>query len=159
VKKFDELLLDSEEVLMEVHPFKGPLIVPTIATLICLIGGLALINYLPRSAPVWVGLLLVIPFVISAIWLITVAIKLRSVKYLITNERVISISGIISHNLKDISLNKIQAISYHQSLLGRIFNVGSVVIQSAGMDPYGEELLNSIHNPKGVYRQLRSLIK
>lgn len=159
MKRLDDLLLDSEEILLEVTPFKGPLIVPAILTIIFLVGSLVLIDYLPTSAPYWIGILLGIPFVISALWLLVRSIKLKSTKYVITNQRVMSISGVISKNIRDIPLSKIQSVSYHQGILGRIFNIGSVVIESAGLDPNAQELLNLIHNPKAVYKQLRSLTR
>ncbi len=51
--------------------------------------------------------------------------------WVVTNLRVIDEYGIFSHNAKESPLDKINNISYRQSLFGRIFNYGDVQIQTA----------------------------
>ncbi|MDI6734787.1 MAG: PH domain-containing protein [bacterium] len=51
--------------------------------------------------------------------------------WVITNLRVIDEYGIFSHNSKESPLDKINNISYRQSLFGRIFNYGDIQIQTA----------------------------
>jgi uncharacterized membrane protein YdbT with pleckstrin-like domain len=51
--------------------------------------------------------------------------------WVVTNLRVIDEYGVFSHNAKESPLDKINNISYRQSLLGRIFNYGDVQIQTA----------------------------
>lgn len=51
--------------------------------------------------------------------------------WVVTNLRVIDEFGVFSHNAKESPLDKINNISYRQSLIGRIFNYGDVQIQTA----------------------------
>lgn len=51
--------------------------------------------------------------------------------WVVTNLRVIDEYGVFSHNVKESPLDKINNISYRQSLIGRIFNYGDVQIQTA----------------------------
>jgi uncharacterized membrane protein YdbT with pleckstrin-like domain len=51
--------------------------------------------------------------------------------WIVTNLRVIDEYGVFSHNAKESSLDKINNVSYRQSLIGRIFNYGNVQIQTA----------------------------
>jgi len=51
--------------------------------------------------------------------------------WVVTNLRVIDEYGIFSHNAKESPLDKINNVSYQQSLMGRLFNYGNVQIQTA----------------------------
>jgi uncharacterized membrane protein YdbT with pleckstrin-like domain len=51
--------------------------------------------------------------------------------WIVTNLRVIDEYGVFSHNAKESPLDKINNVSYRQSLIGRIFNYGNVQIQTA----------------------------
>jgi uncharacterized membrane protein YdbT with pleckstrin-like domain len=49
-----------------------------------------------------------------------------------TNERVIAKIGFIKRVTVELNINKVESIQVHQSVLGRIFNYGSIVIAGAG---------------------------
>ena len=51
--------------------------------------------------------------------------------WVVTNLRVIDEYGVFSHNAKESPLDKINNISYQQSLFGRILNYGNIQIQTA----------------------------
>jgi len=70
----------------------------------------------------------------------------RNNLWAITNLRVIDEYGVFSHNSKETSLDKINNISYHQSLLGRIFNYGDIQIQSAAES--GAIIQDMLEKPK-----------
>ena len=53
-------------------------------------------------------------------------------EYGITNQRVISKSGIVSRNIEEMSLKSIESINVKQSILGRILNYGSISITGRG---------------------------
>jgi len=53
-------------------------------------------------------------------------------EFYLTSNRVIRISGIIGRSSISIPLDKIQDISYNYGILGRIFGLGDLVIESAG---------------------------
>lgn len=51
--------------------------------------------------------------------------------WVVTNYRVIDESGLVSHYAKESPLDKINNVSYDQTLWGRLFNFGHVEIQTA----------------------------
>ena len=51
--------------------------------------------------------------------------------WVVTNERVIYEWGVLSVNIKESSLDKINSTSYHKSLFGRILNYGDIIIETA----------------------------
>ncbi len=72
-------------------------------------------------------LLSVIPFLIL-IWKI---LDRKFDLWAVTTFRVVDEQGVLSHNIKESPLDKINNISFQQSLMGRILRYGSVQIQTA----------------------------
>ena len=64
----------------------------------------------------------------------------------VTNYRVIDETGLLSHYAKESPLEKINNVSYDQTLFGRIFNYGHVEIQTAA--EIGSTDYNDVHGPK-----------
>jgi uncharacterized membrane protein YdbT with pleckstrin-like domain len=64
----------------------------------------------------------------------------------VTNCRVIDETGLLSHYAKESPLEKINNVSYDQTLFGRIFNYGHVEIQTAA--EIGSTDYNDVHAPK-----------
>jgi len=52
-------------------------------------------------------------------------------KFVITNRRVIQLAGVISKNITDSSLEKVNDVKLEQSLLGRLFGYGDIEILTA----------------------------
>lgn len=70
----------------------------------------------------------------------------RTRELVLTERRLILKIGRVSVNVKDIPVEKIQAVHYTQSVAQRIFGFGSVMIQSAGTTAH--ENLTGVINPK-----------
>jgi uncharacterized membrane protein YdbT with pleckstrin-like domain len=91
---------------------------------------------------------------IPLLWLF-VAILWRRVNLLaVTNQRVIEESGILSHRCQESPLDKINNVSYSQSLLGRIFGYGAVQIQTAAEG--GETIYPFVSMPKQLKETIAS---
>jgi len=82
---------------------------------------------------------------IPGIFLAVKMIQRRFKKWIITNLRVITEWGIISVNIKESPLDKINSISYHKTLWGRILNYGDVVIQTAA--ERGDIMFDKVASP------------
>ena len=64
----------------------------------------------------------------------------------VTNYRVIDETGLLSHYAKESPLEKINNVSYDQTLFGRILNYGHVEIQTAA--EIGSTDYDNVHGPK-----------
>lgn len=76
------------------------------------------------------GILLVITLVIALYFIYRIFERKVNI-WAVTNLRVIDEYGVFSHNAKESPLDKINNVSYQQSLVGRIFSYGNVQIQTA----------------------------
>jgi uncharacterized membrane protein YdbT with pleckstrin-like domain len=70
----------------------------------------------------------------------------RSETYTITDERVLLRRGVIGKFSRSIGLARVQDVSTSQNVLGRIFDFGTVEIESAGKD--GAEVLTHVPDPQ-----------
>lgn len=78
------------------------------------------------------GLVMLFASGIGVIFLIMAAIKYFTLEMAITNKRVIAKHGMIRRSTVEINLQRIESIQVHQSILGRIFNYGSIIVAGAG---------------------------
>lgn len=69
----------------------------------------------------------------------------RNEEYIVTSRRVIHVKGVLSKNIMDSSLSKINDVILQQSFLGRIFGYGTIKILTASDEVIN--LLASISNP------------
>ena len=83
---------------------------------------------------------------VTLVWLIYRIIDRNTNLWVVTNLRIINEYGVFSNNSKETPLDKINNVSYKQSLLGRAFGYGSVQIQSAA--DFGSTNSKIIENPK-----------
>ena len=68
-----------------------------------------------------------------------------NLEYIVTNRRVIQISGVLDKNVVDSSLEKVNDVKMSQSFLGRIFDYGDVEILTASET--GDNLFKRIGDP------------
>jgi len=70
----------------------------------------------------------------------------------VTDNRVIDESGVFTINSKESPIDKINNVSYHQSIWGRIMGFGTVQIQTAA--EFGETTYKNISHPKKLKEAL-----
>jgi uncharacterized membrane protein YdbT with pleckstrin-like domain len=66
-------------------------------------------------------------------------------KYIVTNNRVIQLAGVINKDVTDSSLEKVNDVKLEQSVLGRLFDYGDVEILTAS--EYGLNRFRQIGRP------------
>ncbi len=77
--------------------------------------------------------------------------------YVITNQRVRIIHGLLGKEKEDIELVRIQDMDQKQTLRERVLSVGDVIIRSH--DPSDPKIvLNNIHEPEQVHQILRQAV-
>jgi uncharacterized membrane protein YdbT with pleckstrin-like domain len=127
-------LKKDEKAILETQQHWFVLIGPFILTLIASIIGFAAGNY---------GILIAIVFLIYFIYKI---LYRNNNIWVVTNLRVIDEYGVFSNNSKESPLDKINNISYNQSLIGKMFSYGNVQIQTAA--EIGSTTYNLVKNPE-----------
>lgn len=102
---------------------------------------LALALWVPNS-PLFLGYILVLIPVVS---LARDALIWKNHIYVVTNRRVVQVSGVINKNVIDSSLEKVNDVKMVQSFFGRLFDYGDVEILTGS--ELGVNLFRRIGNP------------
>ena len=75
---------------------------------------------------------ILLPIGVGLILLIIAWIKYKTTELAITNKRVIAKFGFISRSTVEININKVESIQVDQTMLGRVFNYGTLIISGTG---------------------------
>ncbi len=75
-------------------------------------------------------------------------------KYIVTNERIKIIHGMLSRNIENFELIRVQDIDFKQNVGERVLGIGDIFIH--GHDPSDPQvILRNVHNPEEIYETLR----
>ena len=76
--------------------------------------------------------------------------------YILTNQNLTVETGIISKDAKHIPLDKVQDVTVRRTLIDRIFNIGNIVVESAGAAGRIPEI--NVDSPEDVSRQILATV-
>ena len=98
----------------------------------------------------------VVPFIMSFLFIgIPLLLKLVFTEYGLTNNRIITKTGIISRSTEEMKLSKIETVEIKQGILGRILGYGNVVISGTGSS---NVIIAKVSNPIYVKKKIDSQI-
>ena len=138
----------GEQIVFEGHPswrailgfyLKGILIVGVIAALVALLGG--------GSDAVLITLIVLIG---AAIVVLVGFLRRWSTRYTITTRRLNIKHGIISRDVQETKIERVQDVNYRQSLYQRIMQIGDVDFDTAAQDSSGDFVFAGVANPEQV---------
>jgi len=84
--------------------------------------------------------------IFAALWLLYVYLDRRTNIWVVTNFRLIDEWGIATNNSKENTLDKINDITVEQTVYGRMFNYGTVSVQTAAKE--GETVIRFVEKPQ-----------
>ena len=76
-------------------------------------------------------------------------------KYIVTNKRVILKSGILSWDALELMLNKCEGLRITQSVLGRIFGFGSILVTTGSVTNTFKLVANPMKFRNEINRQIQ----
>ena len=156
----ERLLSEDEELIYDLRPHWLTLVVPVLLTvLVVLAVGAAWVvmpaGDLQQPARLAVGVLGV------AVLLATVAgrvLRWATTHFVLTTERLIFRSGVVAKFGREIPLERINDVTFSQSLFERLIGAGDLLLESAG--EHGQSRFSNIRDPEAVqleiYRQMEA---
>jgi uncharacterized membrane protein YdbT with pleckstrin-like domain len=123
----DSNLMNGERVMHRARLHKVLFVWPGMVAFVAFIGAIWLLSH-PAYNPLY-GLA---SFAVVAIFLLSPYVQYITSEYAVTNKRVIVKVGLIRRQTLETLLQKIEAISVDQSVLGRILNFGTITIIGTG---------------------------
>jgi membrane protein YdbS with pleckstrin-like domain len=155
---YDRYLSPGEEVAFEVRRHVAALLVPVIQALGAWIL-LFLIHY-------WLDLPSETNPIDSILFIVVMAFTLRAVwrwlewqieRVLVTNKRIVEVSGIITRRVASMPLGKVTDLTYRRGPVARLFNYGELILESAGQKQALESIAY-IPRPDEFYRDFTEML-
>jgi len=144
----DRNLIEGERVVYRTRLHWLVFVVPVLFTAIVLLPGAWLLANGSWQSFAWV------PLVIALLVLLPAFVKRQSSDFAVTNKRVMMKSGVLTTRSVELLLNKIEAIAVNQSLLGRMFGYGDIVVTGSGGT---REAFSHIQSPLEFRRAVQSV--
>jgi membrane protein YdbS with pleckstrin-like domain len=141
------LLTEGEEVILDLRPHWIALAGPALWT--ALIGAATGFLWVRAGGTLQDELRIALVAVAFLLWVPLAgvpALRWRFTLFVLTNERVITRSGVIAKRSKEIPLETINDVTFSQSVLERLIRAGDLVIESAGES--GQNRFTDIRNPE-----------
>lgn len=155
----DQLLADDERVVKHLHPHWVTLVTPT--ALLLVVVGLAsfLAAITPDGSLQTVVRLVIVAVAVAALIVVALVpyLRWRTTHYVLTTHRLMTRVGILSHTGRDVPLNRINNAMYEQSLLERVINSGTLVVESAGED--GQQVFKHIPDADQTQQLINRLVE
>jgi uncharacterized membrane protein YdbT with pleckstrin-like domain len=145
------LLTEGEEMVREFRPHWRMLVIPLVWTL--LLGGAVVLTWVFPPEQAWFDW--GVTGIAGVAWLVLGLYPLIAwffTLYVLTNERLISRSGVLARHGLEIPLEQINDLSFHQSILERVFHCGDLLIESAGTQ--GQSRFANIPEPEEFHSLL-----
>jgi uncharacterized membrane protein YdbT with pleckstrin-like domain len=152
------LLNPGEEIAFDLHPhwwyFAG---VAAFGIIVLAAAAAApqLFHGRARTLALWVVVVLI------AVWLVWFATRLltwRTTHFVLTTDRLIFRSGVLSRTGREIPLERVNDLSFHQGFFERIVGAGDLMIESAG--EAGQDVFSRIPHPdraqQDIYTQIEN---
>lgn len=155
-----KLLGDNESVQFELRPAWKTLILPVI-WLIIIVGAffflLGLVNswFTGTTGTIIAWAIGLVALIMLIILVIRPIVFWWTTQYVFTNRRIIIRTGIIARRGRDMPLSKVNDVSFDHTAMERIFNCGTLMIESAAEN--GQLVIENIPNVENVQREVYRL--
>ena len=94
-------------------------------------------------------------FILQAYYVVYVVLSWVKNNFYITEDKIVHCKGILTVDEEIYDISSIRSVKSHQSLVGRLFNYGNVVVEVSASGGYHKDiLLRGIVNPKKYERIL-----
>ena len=151
-------LHDTEEIVLERKPHLWFLVRPVITMVGALAIAVASANFINPNGSVnkWVTYAGIALVVLALLWFLEEFLRWRTINFVVTTDRLIYRSGLFAKQGKEIPLERINDISFAQSIWERVIGAGDLLIESGGEQ--GQQRFYNVKKPfhvqNEIYRQI-----
>ena len=141
-------LHESEDIVIDRKPHLWFLVHPVAAFVVTLVlGSLAASKINPRNGHVngWISWASIVLPVLSLLWFVWTYITWRTTNFVVTTDRLIFRQGVVAKKGKEIPLERINDISFNQTIFERLIGAGDLLIESGGEQ--GQQRFTDIRKP------------
>ena len=147
------MLADHEKLVLDIRPHWIALAGPVFLTVVIVVGEVLAFAYYPDDWPSWarwavvgLGVVLFLAYAVRAFlaWVTS--------HFVVTSDRLIHRSGWLAKQSMEIPLERVNDVSFHQTVFERMVGAGDLVIESGG--EYGQNFFRDIRKPEDVQKTI-----
>jgi uncharacterized membrane protein YdbT with pleckstrin-like domain len=148
-----KLLNDGEDLVLDLMPHWSTIAAPAALLLVVLAATIAVAVLFGQ----------VVQLVAAAVLLVTVGwvgirvLRRRTTNFVVTTDRIVYRSGVVAKHGKEIPLERVNDIAFHQSVWERLIGTGDLSIESAGAQ--SRETFGDIPHPSTVQNEIYRLME
>jgi len=153
-----KLLNEGEEIILDLRPHWWFLVGPTAAVVVTVLATILLFA-VHGNLGTYSRYATSVLAVVALGWFTWRYIRWRTTEFVVTSDRLIRRGGVIAKNGREIPLDRLNDISYHQTVFERIIGAGDLMIESAGQR--GQETFSDMRKPglvqNEIYHQIEQM--
>lgn len=142
-----DLLIENEKLVFDLRPHWIELVPPAFWTVVSIVGA-ALLSHVVKNSTgkdiIWASAALAI-IVLGVV----PYLRWRYTHFILTSDRIITRKGVLAKHSKEIPLERINDVSFHQSVFERVVGAGDLLLESAG--ERGQERIEHVRKPQQVH--------
>lgn len=152
------LLNADEEVVFDLHPHWKGLVVPTLlAPVIVFVATFGAGKVPEGSAQGTVRLVVAAVALLAFLWFVARPyVRWATTHFVLTTRRVLMREGLVARTGRDIPIFRINDVTFHHTVVERLFGAGTLVVESAG--ERGQVTLTDIPHVEDVQREIYTLM-
>ncbi|MFP5488918.1 MAG: PH domain-containing protein [Acidimicrobiia bacterium] len=143
-----KLLNDYETVALDLHPHWWFFAEPVASLVGSIVLGIVSLTVPDGDAGRVVGWLAIVLIVVTALWTLARYAKWSTTNFVITSDRIIYRSGVISKSGIEIPLERVNNVLFNQTMFERMIGAGDLLIESGGET--GQQRFTNIKSPGSV---------
>lgn len=142
-------LNDDEAVILDLRPHWWYL---ASSAAVFALAVLLVVVVLAAGWPAAIGWIIGIALVVSLVWFVSKYLQWVSTNFVVTTERVIYRSGVLSKRGIEIPLDRVVTVHFRQRLIERILGQGDLRIESASEQ--GQQTFSNVRHPNAVQQEI-----
>jgi uncharacterized membrane protein YdbT with pleckstrin-like domain len=147
-------LNEGEEIILDVRPHWFYLAGPALALMAALVLAVWVSSATDSDYAIFPAMALA---VVALLWFLGRYAKWVTTNFVLTSDRLIYRSGVMSRQGREIPLERLNDVSFHQSLLQRLLGAGDLLVESGG--ERGQEQFGSFAHPQDTQNEIHRAIE
>lgn len=139
-------LNEGEDIVVELRPHWFFLAGPAVALVLILVLAILVSSKVDGDVQRLALIPLLLLVLLSLLWFVVRYAKWATTTFVVTTDRLIHRAGVISKSGREIPLERLNDVAFHQTLVQRILGAGDLLIESAGEK--GQQLFSSFPHPE-----------
>ncbi len=147
-------LNEGEEIILDMRPHWFYLVGPAVALLAALVLAIWVSSATNSDYALFPAMALA---VVALLWFLGRYARWVTTDFVLTSDRLIYRSGVMSRQGREIPLERLNDVSFHQSIVQRVLGAGDLLVESGG--ERGQEQFGSFARPQDTQNEIHRAIE